>query len=368
MQITAAVTHSVKGRFCVEEIEIDSPRGDEVLVRMSAVGLCHSDVLAAEGVLPVTLPVVLGHEGAGIVESVGPDVKNLKKGDSVVMTFNFCGECATCKKGEPCYCLNFLQLNYSPVRADGSHTLCGCRGGAGISGSFFGQSSFASYAIGNARNVVKVASDVDLTLLGPLGCGIQTGAGSVMRSLKAEAGSSIVVFGGGSVGLSAVMGAVIQGCSTIILVEPMEARRKLGLELGATHVIDPKADDVVTKVKEIAVQGVQYAVDTSGAIPALQAALLCLCMRGTLALVGVPSNMEAAISVNVIAALSSGLTIKSVIEGDSEPGVYIPELVELYKAGRFPIDKLTTKYPFAAINEAVEDQKQGKCVKAVLVF
>jgi aryl-alcohol dehydrogenase len=368
MKITAAVTQSVKGRFCVEEIDIDSPRDDEVLVRIVAVGLCHSDLLAADGVLPAVLPAVLGHEGSGVVEAVGPDVTKLKKGDKVVMTFNFCGQCATCTQGEPCYCDNFLPLNYAPVRADGSHTLCGCNGGPGISGGFFGQSSFASYALGNQRNVVKVVDDVDLTLLGPLGCGVQTGAGSVMRSLKAVAGSSIIIFGGGSVGLSAVMGAVIQGCSMIILVEPMAARRALGLELGATHALDPREGDVVANIREILPSGANYAVDTSGAIPAIESGLQALGMRGTLALVGVPSNLEAAVSLNILATLSSALTIKAVIEGDSEPHAFIPQLVELYGQGKLPLDKITTKYPFAEINEAVEDQKNGKCVKAVLVF
>jgi aryl-alcohol dehydrogenase len=215
---------------------------------------------------------------------------------------------------------------------------------------------------------VKVADDVDLTLLGPLGCGVQTGAGSVMRSLKAEAGSSIAVFGGGSVGLSAVMGAVIQNCGTIILVEPMAARRALGLEFGATHAIDPREGDVAAKIREIVPTGANYAVDTSGAVPAIESGLQALGMRGTMALVGVPSNFEAGISLNILATLSSGLIIRAVIEGDSEPHEFIPQLVELFRQGKLPIDKLTTKYPFAAINEAVEDQKNGKCVKAVLVF
>ena len=366
MHITAAVTRSAEKRFCVEEIEIDDPREDEVLVRMVAVGLCHSDLLAAEGVIPVALPVVLGHEGAGIVESVGAKVTTLKKGDHVVMTFNFCGKCVTCLRGEPSYCVNFAPLNYSPTRTDGSATLC-C-GGTNIGGNFFGQSSFASYALGNERNVIKVPDDVELTLLGPLGCGIQTGAGAVMRSLAATEGSSIVVFGGGSVGLSSVMGAVVQGCKTIILVEPMAERRSLALELGATHTIDPRSEDVVARVQEIVPGGANYSVDTSGAVPAINAAASCLGMRGTLGLVGVPSTVDAALSLNVFAALSNALTVKGIIEGDSIPSEFIPQLVGLYKAGKFPIDKLIKTFPFTEINRAVEDQKNGVCVKAVLVF
>jgi aryl-alcohol dehydrogenase len=352
----------------VEEIEIDDPRADEILVRITAVGLCHSDLAAVEGILPAVPPAVLGHEGAGIVESVGSAVTKLKKGDHVVMTFNFCGKCKACLRGEPSYCANFLALNYAPVRADGSHTLCTCRGGAGISGSFFGQSSFASYALGNERNVIKVPDDADLTLLGPLGCGIQTGAGTVMRSLAAPAGSSIVVFGGGSVGLSAVMGAVVQGCGTIILVEPMQSRRDLALELGATHAINPIGADVPALVREILPGGAEYAVDTSANVRAMEAALHSLGVRGSAAFLGVPTDVTAAININVLAALSSAITIKFVIEGDSDPEVFIPQLVGFYKAGRFPIDKISTTYPFAEINTAAEDQAAGRCVKAILVF
>jgi len=366
MHITAAVTRSAEQRFCVEEIEIDAPRGDEVRVKITGVGLCHSDLLAAEQVLPVAFPIVLGHEGAGIVESVGPEVTNLKPGDRVVMTFNFCGKCVHCRNGEPAYCTHFLPLNYTPTRQDGTATLCSC--GVDINGSFFGQSSFASYALGNARNVVKVPEGAPLEFLGPLGCGIQTGAGAVMRSLAAEAGSSVVIFGGGSVGLSAVMGAVVQGCETIILIEPMAGRRELGLSLGATHAFDPRGADVPALVREVLPAGVNYAVDTSGAVPAIQAALLCLGARGVLGLIGVPSDANAAFSVSILGALSNAITIKSVIEGDSNPETYIPELVALYKAGRFPIDRLIKTYPFAEINQAVEDQKNGLCVKAVLVF
>ena len=368
MHITAAVTRSPSQMFCVEEVEIESPREDEILVKIAAVGLCHTDIVAAEGVLPIPLPGGLGHEGAGIVEAVGAKVTKFKKGDRVVMTFNFCGKCVQCLKGSPSYCVNFMPLNYAPVRGDGSHTLCACGTGAAISGCFFGQSSFASYALGNERNVIKVADDVPLTFLGPLGCGFQTGAGAVMRSLSAEAGSSIMVFGGGPVGLSAVMGAVVQGCKTIILVEPMPERRALGLELGATHVIDPKSEDVVARAREIVPEGVNNAVDTSGAIPAMEAALGCLGMRGTLALIGVPSNLAAALPLNIMATLSSAITIKAVIEGDSNPEVFIPQLVDLYKAGKFPIDKLIKTYPFAEINKAVDEQKRGLCVKAVLTF
>lgn len=366
MKMTAAVTREPHQRFCVEEVDLIGPKEDEILVRIEAVGLCHSDILVVEQVLPVRLPAVLGHEGAGIVEAVGHKVVKVKPGDKVVMTFNSCGTCASCQKNEPAYCLNWAALNYGGARADGSPTLCSC--GVPVSGNFFGQSSFASYALGHERNVVKVSDHAVLTLLGPLGCGIQTGAGAVMRSLAAEAGSSIIILGGGSVGLAAVMGAKVMECKEIILVEPMAERRQLGVELGATHVIDPKDGNVAAQIREILPNGADYAVDTSGVVPAIQAAVDSLGMRGKLGLVGVPSKIDAALSLNILSCLSRGLRVQAIIEGDSVPDDFIPELVNLHMAGKLPLEKLVKTYPFAEINRAVEEQKQGLCVKAVLVF
>jgi aryl-alcohol dehydrogenase len=368
MQITAAVArnpHSAQQRFCVEVLELESPREDEVLVRIVGTGVCHSDILVVDQVLPVPLPAVLGHEGSGIVEAVGAKVTKVKPGDHVVLTFNFCGTCERCVNGEPAYCLNFQALNFAGMRPDGSRAICSC--GKGISSNFFGQSSFASHALANERNVVKVSQDAPLELLGPLGCGVQTGAGAVMRALAAEAGSTIAIFGAGPVGLSAVMGAVVQGCSTIILVEPIPSRRALALELGATHVIDPTAGNAAEQIRAILPSGVKYAVDTSGVVPAIAAASQSLAVRGKLAIVGVPSNPEAMLPVNIIGMLVQGMSVISVVEGDSVPDDFIPELVRLHAAGRFPLEKIMKTYPFGEINQAVADQIAGACVKAVVV-
>ena len=341
MQITAAIAREPRKPLCVEAVDIEDPRADEILVRMVAVGLCHTDLLVVDQILPTPLPAVLGHEGAGIVEAVGSGVTRFKAGDRVVLSFNSCGQCVQCTKGAPAYCINFQALNFGGVRSDGSHALCSC--GKGLSSNFFGQSSFASYALANERNAVKVSAEAPLELLGPLGCGVQTGAG-------------------------AVMGAVVQGCSTVILVEPIESRRTLGLAVGATHVIDPRAEDVVTRVKEIVPAGANYSVETSGAMPALDAAVQCLGVRGKMAIVGVPVDLAATLGLNVIGMMVSGLTVTTVVEGDSVPDEFIPQLIALHAEGRFPFDKLIRTYPFADINRAVEDQLGGRCVKAVLTF
>ncbi|WP_404476899.1 NAD(P)-dependent alcohol dehydrogenase [Novosphingobium sp. BL-52-GroH] len=366
MQITAAIAREAKRPFALEQIEIDEPRAGEVLVRLEAVGVCHSDIAARDQSLPVQMPVVLGHEGAGVVARVGPGVTKVQPGDKVVLTVGSCGECTNCRRGDVAYCEKGMKLNYSGRRPDGSATLC-C-GSEAIGGYFFAQSSFATYAIATEHNTVKVHAGADLTMAAPLGCGIQTGAGAVMRSLAAQAGRAIAVFGAGSVGLSAVMGAVLAGCDPIIVVEPVEARRALALEIGATHAVDPAAGEIPAAIRAIVERGVDYVVDTTAVDPVIQAALASLAPHGTMAFLGVPKNPEAVFSTSLLGFLASGVTLKAVIEGDTDPDTFIPELLAHYEAGRLPLDKLVHTYPFDQINQAIDDQLAGLVVKPVLTF
>ncbi|MDF2442988.1 MAG: aryl-alcohol dehydrogenase, partial [Subtercola sp.] len=291
METTAAVVRAVDGDLEFETVTLDGPRADEILVELVAVGVCHTDLATIAGALPFPMPGILGHEGSGIVREVGSDVTKVKPGDRVTVSFASCGECAACLAGEPAYCHSFMALNYAGVRPDGSSVASDADGTVGS--SFFGQSTFARHAITKERNVVLVPDDFPLELAGPLGCGIQTGAGAVMRSFAAPAGSSIVVLGGGSVGLSAVLGAVVQGCSTIIVVEPVESRRQLALTLGATHALDPAAGPVEEQVRAIEANGVNFAFDTTGIPAVLSSALNSLGPQGTLGLVAVPSDPAA---------------------------------------------------------------------------
>lgn len=364
MKITAAVARAADAAFSLEEVEIDEPRADEILVRVVGVGLCHTDlVFKASGIL--ALPVVLGHEGSGIVEKVGANVSKVKAGDRVAVTFRSCGVCDRCGKGQPAYCRTMPMLNYIGMRPDGTKAIHA--GGTDVSSNFFGQSSFANYCLTYERNVVKVPDGVPLELVGPLGCGVQTGAGGIMRSLACEKGSSVLILGGGAVGLSAVMGAVVQGCGTIIVLEPHEARRKLAMELGATHTIDPKASpDLAAAVKEILPLGVDYAFDTTGIPAVLQATMNCLGSHGVFGIVGVcPPGTP--VPGDLSSVITYGHTIKGIIEGDSDPDVFIPEMIELYKKGKLPFDKLIRTYPLADINQAIADQHHGDCVKVVLL-
>jgi aryl-alcohol dehydrogenase len=366
MDITAAVARQAYGPFTLETAQLEAPRPGEVLVRIVGVGLCHTDLVARDQFIPIPLPAILGHEGAGIVEQVGVGVTKVSPGDRVVLSFASCGHCARCGEDLPSYCEDFPALNYSGRRADGSSGVS--IDGEAVSANFFGQSSFASHALAHERNVVRIDDpEVPLELLGPLGCGFQTGAGGVMRALACPAGSSIAVFGGGPVGLAALMGAVIQGCSTIILVEPIAARRRLALELGATHVVDPAAGDIAAAVRVIAPKGVEFAFETSGREAVAQAALACLTSHGLLGLVGVPPRPDSTLPINLAGLITFGHRIHGIIEGDSDLDRFIPELVEHYKAGRFPIDRLIKTFPLARINEAIAAQGGGECVKAVLV-
>lgn len=365
MKIHAAVTQGPGQPFLLQDAQLEAPRDDEILVRIVAVGVCHTDIVFKEGNL-IPAPAVLGHEGSGIVEQVGANVRKVAPGARVAISFRSCGQCARCDGGDPAYCHTMPMLNYIGMRADGSRTLS--IDGSPVSGNFFGQSSFATYAITYERNVVKVPEGLPLELAGPLGCGVQTGAGGIMRSLAATPGSSLLITGGGAVGLSAVMGAKIQGCTTIIVVEPHAARRDLARELGATHVIDPReTPHVATAVRAIVPVGVDYAFDTTG-VPAIQQAVMAaLAPKGVFGIVGVaPPGTPMPGEINT--AMTFGHTVKGIIEGDSEPDVFIPELMKLYLEGRLPFDRMITTFPFEQINEAIAAQHHGDCVKVVLLM
>lgn len=366
LSATAALVRQVGGPFVIEPLDVAAPRDHEIRVRLVGVGMCHTDLVARDG-FPVPLPIVLGHEGAGVVESVGAAVKSLKAGDHVVLSFNSCADCPTCAAAKPAYCYNFLAHNFSGVRpADGSTALS--QNGQQVAGNFFGQSSFSSYAVAHERNAVKVDPSLPLEILGPLGCGIQTGAGAVTNSLGLKAGESLAIFGGGAVGLAGLLGARAVGAGTVIVVEPNEGRRKLALELGATHVIDPKqTPDVLAKIKELGGGGVTHAFDTTGIPAVIGTAVETMLPNGMLGLVAVPPP-DAMLPANMMSMLMRGVGVKYITEGDADPQTYIPQMLAWFQAGKFPFDKLIKKFPFSQINEAAHASETGEAIKPVLVF
>lgn len=363
MQIKAAVARQPRAELSIETIDIEEPRDNEILVKVVATGICHTDLVVRDGVLPTPLPVVLGHEGAGIVEKVGSAIYKVKPGDKVVMTFASCGICQCCKENTITYCEEFFPRNFFGSRTDGSTSLSA--NGETIHSNFFGQSSFATYAICNELNVVKVPDNAPLNLLGPLACGVQTGAGAVMNALKVSHGKSFAVFGAGSVGLSALMAAKVVGATTIIAVDMNDSRLALARELGATHTINPGKVDATEEIMKITGRGLNFALDTTGIPAVVRSAVMSLANVGTCGILGA-SGPDAELQLNETHFMSGGRRLIGIVEGESNPDTFIPELIELYAKGLFPFDKLVTFYPFAEINTAIHDSESGKTVKPIV--
>lgn len=361
MKIKAAVVREAGAPFSIEEVDLAKPKADELLVKMVAAGVCHTDEAGRAGELPFTFPVVLGHEGAGIVEAVGSAVTDFQPGDPVCISFGTCGECENCYAGKPYACEKMFPLNFFGTMADGTKRLS--QNGKEIS-CFFAQSSFAEYAVVNRLAVVKVDKDIDLGLTAPMGCGIQTGAGCVLNVLKPEFGATIAIFGTGAVGLSAIMAAGIVGCSKVIAIDKIPSRLKLAKEIGATHVINgAESKDIAADIAALAPCGLDYALDTSGSKFLAKVALNAIRYTGTLMLAAGGTSLE--ISTG---AVLGAKTIMGVNEGNSVPKVFIPKLLQYYKEGRFPIDRLVSYYRFEEINEAFEAAHNGDAIKAVLRF
>ena len=363
MQIKAAVARETGKPLSIEMIDIEEPRDNEILVKVVATGVCHTDLVVRDGMLPTPLPVVLGHEGAGIVEKVGSAVYKVKPGDKVVMTFASCGTCQCCKENTITYCEEFFPRNFFATRTDGTTALSAK--GEKIHSNFFGQSSFATYAICNELNVVKVPDTAPLELLGPLACGVQTGAGAVMNALQVSHGKSFAVFGTGSVGLSAIMAAKVVGATTIIAIDMHDERLALAKELGATHTINPGKTDAVAEIMKITGRGLNFALDTTGIPAVIRSAVMSLANKGTCGILGA-SGPDAGLQLNETHFMSGGRRLMGIVEGESNPDVFIPELVELYARGLFPFDKLVTFYPFDEINAAIHDSESGKTIKPIV--
>lgn len=366
MDITAAITPGKGAPFEITTLTLDDPRPNEVQVKLIATGVCHTDAIVRDQVYPTPLPAVLGHEGAGIVETVGDTVTGVKPGDRVVLGFNSCGECTQCLTGRPAYCKNFYDYNFAGTRADESTALSD--NGTSVSSHFFGQSSFASYANVAARSVVKVDNDAPLELLGPLGCGLMTGAGSIINSLQVAAGESVAIFGTGAVGSSAIMAAAAVGATTIIAIDLVDSRLEGAKDYGATHTINSGSEDLGQRLHEIVGDdGVDVALDTTGVTAVTRQAADAAGINGRVGLVGAP-NLGEEVSFEVGASLLKGWSFRTIIEGDAVPQEFIPKLVHLWRQGKFPIEKLTKSYPLENINQAFEDSANGETIKPIVTF
>lgn len=366
MEITAAITRGKGESFEITTLELDEPRPDEVRVKLTATGVCHTDAIVRDQVYPTPLPAVLGHEGAGTIEAIGDGVTAVKPGDQVVLSFNSCGECTQCLHGRPAYCESFYDYNFAGVRPDGTTSLSS--GGEAVSSNFFGQSSFASHANVSVRSVVKVDDDAPLDLLGPLGCGLMTGAGSIINSLDVGAGETVAVFGTGAVGSSAIMAAAAVGATTIIAIDLLDSRLEAAGEYGATHTINSGNEDLAERIDEITGgAGVNVALDTTGVTAVTRQAADSVGINGRVGLVGAP-NLGEEVSFEVGSSLLKGWTFRTIIEGDAVPQDFVPKLVHLWRQGKFPIEKLIQSYPLDQINQAFEDSASGTTIKPIVTF
>lgn len=364
MQTTVALIEEPGGDFTFADVELDEPRADEILVRIVATGLCHTDLTVPTMLPAEMMPTVMGHEGTGVVEAVGEDVTGIQVGDHVVMSFRSCRSCAACTAGEVGYCEQTLLLNYMGMRADGSTTMR--RGDRTVFGSFFGQSSLARHALAYADNCVVVDRELDLSLLAPFGCGFQTGAGTVLNVLDPARDEPLVVFGAGAVGLAAIAAARGLGVETVIAVDPVSARRDVARSYGAV-TLDPTDGEgpIDQRIRDLSGGGAAYAIDTTARPDVVLQAQRALRAKGMLVPLGLGAPEY---TIDAIDLLQTGKVIRSSIEGDSDPLEMIPRLIEMRAAGGFDVDGLVATYPFEKIADAVADVTAGRVVKPVLVW
>lgn len=364
MQARAAIMPHREGRWTIDSVEVADPAPNEVLVRVVASGICQTDVHARDGFFPIPFPAVFGHEGAGIVERVGAAVTSLEAGDHVVMANPSCGQCDDCIEGHETYCANAPLLKQSGFRSDGK-SLSFALGGAPVYGSFFQQSSFATHTLATARNTIRVPKDAPLDILAAFPCGVNTGAGAVLNVLKPRAGDSYVAFGTGTVGFAGLLAAKLSGCEPIVAVDLFDDRLALARELGATHTVNAKRTDLVAEIKRlVGGRGARYCLEAAGFPEALRSAVDVLAPRGTACLVG---SARPGVEVNLeMKTLQGGRIVRGCTQGESHVQTFLPHLIELYRAGKLPIDRLVRHYPLEAINEAVVDMLSGRTIKAVL--
>lgn len=358
----AAILYDGAREFRIEDVDIGELRPDELRIRVLGTGVCHTDELFRSETYPFPRPCILGHEGAGIVAECGELATEFEIGDHVILSVMYCGTCQRCKQGQHYLCENIYSANFGG-RTDGTNAVS--RGDTCIHSHFDGQSSFATMAVSNVKNTIKVRKDAPLHLLGPLGCGFRTGLGAVINTFAPKPGESIVIYGIGSVGMSAVVAAKLAGCHPIVAVDPNVTRRELALELGATHVFDSATGDLPTKVAEVTQGGALYGLDTTGNPGVIRQTVESTGVGGFIGILG-GSALGTELVLDANHLLFGGRRIQGINMGDAVAATFIPRMVDLFMDGLLPLDKLITEYPFEEINQAFADTKSGKCLKAVL--
>lgn len=378
------------GQWALEDVELRPLREDELLVEVVASGICHTDLHCGgtapdAGVPGVFYPRVLGHEGAGYVRRVGAAVTHARPGDPVLLSFAYCGACHVCRTGPPSHCTTFFDINFvgEPVFRPVSSASAGSdddaaaeKTGTPIAGRFFGQSSFARHTIADAKSVVNVAglglTRADLKLLAPLGCGLNTGSGTVVNVARAGADDAVAIIGLGGVGLAAVMAARHRGCRHIIGIDRVASRLALARELGATAVVDSR--DLSAEALVAAVQaatddglGASVAIDTSAHPPLVEAAVAFTRYMGRVIQVGT-GLPDAHLSLHMQSFMVSGKQYFGAVQGHSRTRDDLPRLIQWWRDGKFPIEKLVRFYPFAEFADAVKVMGNGSVVKPIMYW
>jgi aryl-alcohol dehydrogenase len=279
------------------------------------------------------------------------------------MSFASCGTCSLCLTGSPAYCRQFDAVNFTGTRPDGTTALS--INGTAVNGHFLGQSSFASHVVAPARAVVSIDPSIDLRHVGPFGCGFQTGAGGVLNVLRPEPTSTIAIFGAGAVGVAAIIAAGLCGCGAIVAVDINEDKLAAARGYGATHVVNSTTTDVAKVLAEIAPGGLNYAIDTTGREDVLRTGVEALGPLGRIGVIGIGPSQTMSFEWR---SILNGRSVTGIIAGSSVPQVFLPKLLELHAAGRFPVDRMISYFPFEQINEAVAAVKRGDVGKAVLTF
>lgn len=365
--ITAAVIEQKNADFKLEQIKLaDSPQIGEVLVHIVASGICHTDQTVRDGSAGAyPYPGIVGHEGAGIVEKVGPGVSTVKPGDHVILSYAYDGVCRQCRDGHPSSCVNWGKLNMSGTRPNGEVAFKKADG-TPVS-NFFNQSSFTTETLVSERNVTVVDKSIDLRKVGPLGCGFVTGSGTVFNGLHPKEGRTMAIVGTGAVGAAAIMAAKIRGLGQIIGVDIVDSRLKMAKNLGATDTVNSKDSDWVKAVRDLTGGlGVDYLIDTTGVAPIMAHGVAALASGGHFAPIAVTNKTLSFMPWNDLTA--SQRHVDGVLMGNAVPQDAIPDLIHFWQQGQFPFDQLEKFYNFDQINEANADSANGSVIKPVLVI
>ncbi|HTW99990.1 MAG TPA: Zn-dependent alcohol dehydrogenase [Acidimicrobiales bacterium] len=361
---TAAILAAYDEPLRVEELELDDPGPNEVRVRIEASGVCHSDWNSVTGASATRLPAVLGHEGAGVVEAVGGDVSRVSPGDKVVLSWlPTCGRCTACQRGRLSLCEVATADMWAGSLPGGSFRLS--RGGERVYHYSY-LSTFARDVVVHEACCIPLPQSTDLDVAALVGCAVMTGMGAVINRAKVEPGSTVAVFGAGGVGLSAIMGARLAGAATIIAVEPVESKRRLALEVGATAALDGTDPNLADAVAELSPGGLDYAFEAAGKTFLTELAFGLIRRGGTLVTVGLPPD-GSTVSFPGPELVRSEKVVTGTFYGSARPQLDMPMILDLYAAGRLPLDRLVTKrYPLEAVNEAFADMNGGVVARGVL--